>query len=229
MKIALCLHGLVGTDDKYGIGKKTINYKIGLKHFQKHLFDVNDNVDVFLHTWSTEQEDKLVEAYNPVDFKVEDQSFFSDDPRQQAIYSRWKGVKEVMNLVANSGKEYDFILLTRYDIAFLVDFDFTKYDSTKFYVQGPAGPFSNGLNLINDLWFFSSQENMMKFSTLFDTLKSGNYIQHKDSNHELARKHLIETGVHDNIEYIFKRDWTGAQGKLESDTPLVRWHYMKKV
>ncbi len=229
MKIALCLCGIVGTNDKYGSGNKTINYKIGLSHFQKHLFDINDQVDVFLHTWSTDYEEKLVEAYNPTKWKAEAQQFFSDTPRQQAIYSRWKGVKEVLDLVKESGEEYDFVLLTRYDIAFLVDFNFSEYDSSKFYVQGPSGPISNGLEMINDLWFFSNQENMMKFSTLYDKLGTGNYIEHKDSNHELARRHLIEIGVHDNVEYIFKRDWTGAQGKLESDTPLVRWYYMKKV
>ena len=47
MKVALCLHGLVGTDDKYGSGEKIINYKVGLRHFKKHVFEKNENVDVF--------------------------------------------------------------------------------------------------------------------------------------------------------------------------------------
>ena len=66
MKIALCLTGLVGTDDKYGIGSKTINYKIGQKHFKKHVIDVNDEVDVYLHSWSTEYEERLLDVYSPV-------------------------------------------------------------------------------------------------------------------------------------------------------------------
>ena len=36
-------------------------------------------------------------------------------------------------------------------------------------------------------------------------------------------------GLNDKLEYVFKREWTGAAGKLNSDTPLVRWHYKKKV
>ena len=35
-------------------------------------------------------------------------------------------------------------------------------------------------------------------------------------------------GLNDNLEYVFKREWTGAAGKLNSDTPLVRWHYKRK-
>lgn len=229
MKVALCLSGIVGTDDKYGSGEKTINYKIGLKHFKERVFDVNDSVDVFFHTWSTDYEDRLKQAYNPVSYKSESQPFFSEIPRQQAIYCRWKGIKEVINLVKESGNEYDFILLTRFDIAFLVDFKFEKYDNSKFYVQGPPGPPSNGLYLINDLWFFSNQEKMITFSNLFDILGTDKYILHKDSNHELVRRYLLETGLHQNLQYIFKREWTGAHGKLSSDTPLVRWHYMGKV
>ena len=229
MKVALCLSGIVGTDGKYGFGDKTINYKIGLQHFQEHVFDVNDNVDVFLHTWSVDHEDKLIEAYKPVKCKAEPQHLFSEDTRQQAIYSRWAGVKEVLKLVQESGQEYDFILLTRYDIAFLVDFEFSKYDNNNFYVQGPPGPNMNGVKAINDLWFFSSQDKMMKFSTLYDKLGTEKYIAHKGSNHELARRHLIETGLEEDVKYVFHRGWNGQESKLNTDTPLIRWHYLRKL
>ena len=56
MKVALCLHGLVGTDDKYGSGEKIINYKVGLRHFKKHVFEKNENVDVFFHTWTHDRD-----------------------------------------------------------------------------------------------------------------------------------------------------------------------------
>ena len=229
MKVALCLHGLVGTDDKYGSGEKIINYKVGLRHFKKHVFEKNENVDVFFHTWSHDLADKLNEAYNPVLSKSEQQPFYSENLRQQAIHCRWKSAQECMNLVEQSGNEYDFILLTRFDIAFMVDFDFSKFDNTKFYAQGPAGPMSNGLNLINDLWFFSSQKNMKDFCNLYDSLNTEPYQKHMDSNHELARKHLSMIGQAENLEYVFKRGWSGSQDKLTTDTPLVRWYYKKKI
>jgi hypothetical protein len=229
MKVALCLHGLVGTDNKYGTGEKMINYKIGYKHFKENVIDINDEVDVFFHTWSTEYEEKLCNVYSPTNFLCEEQPHYSDDPRKQAIFCRWNSTKKVMDLVNQSGNEYDFILLTRFDIAFLVNFDFEKYNKNKFYAQGPPGPQKNNVNQINDLWFFANQENMTRFADLYDCLDKDVYRVHGNSNHELARRHLIETRLQEKVEYEFTRDWTGAQGKLSSDTPLVRWHYMKRV
>jgi hypothetical protein len=249
MKIALCLHGLVGTTDKYGSGQRPIPPTAGLEHFKRHVIDVNDEVDVFIHTWSYKQQELLRELYKPVSMIAEGQPQFiknrdlreiakrsMKDPtwtppvrhdlnRKQAIYCRWKSTQKVLNLVKESGRKYDYILLTRFDIAFLVDFVFKNYDSDKFYAQGPPGQHVNGLNHINDLWFFANQENMMKFSTLFDNLEKEKYLPHIDSNHELSRRHLIETGLSEKLEYMFKREWTGSPGKVTSDTPLVRWFY----
>lgn len=229
MNVALVLHGLVGTNEKYGTGDKEINIKIAYKHFKKHVLDKNSNVDVFFHTWSTEKERELVNLYNPVAYKSEKQPFYSGNSREQAINCRWKSTKEAIKLVNENSKQYDFILITRFDIAFLVDFDFSTFNKEKFYAQGPKGPRGNGVDLINDLWFVSNQENMTKFATLYDQLASDAYKPNLDSNHELARRHLIETGLDSILEYKFRRDWTGATGKSSSDTPLVRWHYYQKV
>jgi len=249
MKIALCLHGLVGTTDKYGSGTKEIPPEVGYAHFKKHLIEKNDHVDTFIHTWSTNWQENLKDLYNPVKIIAEPQPQFiknqelkeiakrsMKDPtwtppvrhelnRKQAIYCRWKSTQKVLNMVKESGRQYDYILLTRFDIAFLVDFIFKDCDPEKFYVQGPPGGHFRGLELVNDLWFFASQENMMKFSTLFDNLEKEKYLPHIDSNHELARRHLIETGLNEKLEYIFKRNWTGTPGKILTDTPLVRWFY----
>ena len=229
MKIALCLHGLVGTTNKYGEGERIINPKIGAKHFKQHLFNVNDDVDVYFHTWSEDQKEKLLDIYNPKGYKFETQPFFSESSRHQAIFCRWKSVKESLSLIKESGISYDFIFLTRFDLALLVDFDFSTLDKNKFYALGPKGPAANGINLINDLWFIASEENMNKFGTLFDCLGEEAYGRHIDSNHELSRAHLISMGLENSVEYLFNRRWTGKEGKLNSDTPLVRWHYHKLV
>ena len=246
MKIALCLHGLVGTNYKYGTGFKKIPYQIGHEHFKRHLFDVNEHVDTFIHTWSTDFEKELKEAYSPVSIIAEEQPEFRRKEnlkkavkasmkgdhsvqqkidRKQAIHCRWYSARKVLELVKQSEVDYDFILLTRFDVAFLVDFNFSEFDADKFYIQGPPGPKQNGLSILNDLWFFAKPEYMNKFCDLFDCLEKEEYIPHVDSNHELFRKHMITNGLNDLIEYKFKWDWSGASGKILSDTPLVRWHY----
>lgn len=229
MRVALCLHGLVGTNEKYGTGNKKISAKLAYRHFKERVFDINADVDVFFHTWDVVHEEKLQDLYNPVDYKVEEQPKYSENVREQAIYCRWKSTKEVINLLNNSENEYDFVLLTRFDIAFLVDFDFSTFESDVFYAQGPAGPRKGSINLINDLWFVANQDNIIKFASLYDHLEDPRYQKYLDSNHELARKHIEETGLSSILQYRFNREWNGASGKLNSDTPLIRWHYLKKV
>ena len=228
MKIALCLHGLVGTTEKYGGGEQEINYKIAHKHFKKHVFDKNDEVDVFMHTWSTEYHERLKQAYNPVEIMSEEQPNYDSDVRRQSIFCRWDSAQKAIKLVEKQDKKYDCVLLTRYDIAFCSDFVFKECDIEKFYAQGPPGPQQGGINLINDLWFFSNQENMSKFTTLKDYLEEPPYNEHLDSNHELSRIHLHRTGLQDKLEYVFKRDWNGRVGKITTETPLVRWLYYSK-
>lgn len=229
MKIALCLHGLTGTRNKYGLGKKEpIDIEIGLSHFKKHVFDVNDHVDVFFHTWSTEAVDELVRLYNPVAYKAEKQPIFSKRMRTQAIRCRWRSAKEVMSLVDAHAEEYDFVLLTRFDIAFLVDFNFNEFNKDFFYAAGPAGPSLNGVSAINDLWFVANQENMIKFATLDEKIHEPPYRRHLDSNHELARVHLGRTELERKLEFKFKRDWSEPVDLNRCDTPLVRWYYHDK-
>ena len=62
MKVALCLMGIVGAvEEKYGLGQ-SIDYRIGHHFIKKHILDKND-VDVFIHSWSTEFKDELVDIY----------------------------------------------------------------------------------------------------------------------------------------------------------------------
>ena len=68
MKIALCLHGLIGSKhlgkswSKHG-GEEEVIEKCA-SSFSKHFLSKMD-VDVFFHTWSTDFEDMLVDIYKP--------------------------------------------------------------------------------------------------------------------------------------------------------------------
>ena len=62
MKIAILMHGSTGTADKFNTGSK-IPVGLSYEHFKKHILDVNSKhqVDVFMHSWSTEDKDELVQ------------------------------------------------------------------------------------------------------------------------------------------------------------------------
>ena len=234
-KVAFCLHGLVGTTDKYGLGKREVPYKIGHRHYKKHVFEKNKDVDVFIHTWSHHHRDGIKELYKPLsmesspapNFGIEYSKDYVDDHNMARLYAikcKWKSYKNVVDLVKNSEKQYDWVFVTRFDLAFAVDFCFDQYDNSKFYAQGPPGPIQNGYQLINDLWYFSNQQNMETFAGLNDNMNKEPY-SFLESNHELERLHLQKTGLEDKLEYIFRRDWTGKMSKLTTETPLVRWAY----
>ena len=77
MKIALCLVGIIGSKtDKHGYGgehSEVLN--LGYKHYKKHILDKND-VDVFVHSWSTGMKDEILEAYKPKKHIIEKQIVF---------------------------------------------------------------------------------------------------------------------------------------------------------
>ena len=76
MKVALCLYGLVGSKvGKNGVGEN-IDPQIGFDYYKKHLLDKNVHVDVFIHSWSIEEKDKLISLYEPKKYCIERQSQF---------------------------------------------------------------------------------------------------------------------------------------------------------
>ncbi len=64
MKIALCFYGLVGSRaDKNGNGislDPSLAYKLNYENIIK-----DNDVDVFIHSWSKDFENELVSLYNP--------------------------------------------------------------------------------------------------------------------------------------------------------------------
>ena len=89
MKVAFCLIGIVGAvEGKYGTGCP-IDYRIGHYFHKKHIFD-NNNVDVFIHSWSTDFEKGLVDIYKPKEYLIENQiDFKQNNLRTNSIASRW--------------------------------------------------------------------------------------------------------------------------------------------
>ena len=77
MRIALCLHGLVGSkSSKYG-GKDNINIEIPYKFLRKNLLNSNKNkFDIFLHSQSYEEKKRLLRLYKPKLYKIEKQKNF---------------------------------------------------------------------------------------------------------------------------------------------------------
>lgn len=163
MKSAVCLYGVVGgIEGKNGSGGN-IPFEKCYETYKKHIIDVN-NADVFIHSWSIDVEDSLVNLYKPNKYKIQEQIPFEykiipENKRLREIHkdqgyrslSKWYSLKKVIELKKEyefeHGFEYDCVMLTRFDTLFFVDLDFSKCDLTCLCVPHFNNPDGLGHNL----------------------------------------------------------------------------------
>jgi|TARA_E500000331_G_scaffold358547_1_gene426424 hypothetical protein len=144
-KVALCLSGKIGNiQGKSGFFDSDPRVLVkGHEHYQRHIIDKND-VDVFVHCWDGELEEKTIELYNPVHSVFEEQIYFDipdyvkgEDARKNNHYSRWYSNKMVNEYRKNhedkNNFQYDYVMTTRFDLAFETDIVFDNFDNEHFY------------------------------------------------------------------------------------------------
>lgn len=190
MKLAFCLFGIVGgRAGKNGAGGDvdfTKCYESYVSNiFQKH------NVDVYIHTWSVQHEKALRKLYNPVTSLFEAQRQFETCEPYKAdkfrSLSRWYSTQQVLSMVNG---QYDWVMLSRFDLIWLHRFEFETLEPGKFYLanynvpgvrENQCAP-EGKKRKWNDLWIVGSQVHMTKLKDLYDQVPSiGNkeYDQHQ--------------------------------------------------
>lgn len=253
-KIAFCLYGIVGgikgkAGDK---GNETTSegiLNLGYQHYKKYIFNLNPNVDIFIHTWSVDSKEKIKSLYQPKKATFQEQEIFDipesikgEYKRKQNHYSRWYSTKKVMELKSQYEKKnnfnYDFVFLTRFDIAWQKKLDFSKFDPQYFYAADcfQVKPFLGLVHLkygypyqkegLADLWFFSNSKYMDIFSSLYDHLEEYNRPGHCPispnvgiTNHKLTSYHLKQSRLINKLRFVFEH-----LSKNEVD-PLIRKKY----
>lgn len=96
MRVAICFYGLVGSvSDKDGNGSP-LNPEIGFKYFENNILNVNDSVDVFIHSWSVGSRDQLISTYKPENYIIENQVSFPNAKNHPEIS---KGIRRKIKMV----------------------------------------------------------------------------------------------------------------------------------
>ena len=149
MRTAVCFSGLVGSTrgkSQELVGDFELCFKISSKLYKKHVLNKN-NVDVFVHSWSTSLENQILDAYKPKKHLIEKQIVFdtpdyiknTTDARKQTHYSLWYSRKKVNELKClyeqENGFKYDCVMLARFDLAWQTDLIFENYDQNYFWTQ----------------------------------------------------------------------------------------------
>lgn len=138
MKSALCLSGIIGgTQGKNGRGE-LVDFGLCAKTMFRNIIDVN-NCDVYIHSWSVDQQEELVEVYRPEISKFEAQIDFFEGGKILIgpvfnVRSRMYSVRESLKLKNKSGMKYDWTMIVRFDFMALKKFDFSQFKGKYLYV-----------------------------------------------------------------------------------------------
>lgn len=144
-----------------------------------------------------------------------DDKFNRSDKRAFRAYSRWYSNKKTIELKKKYEEEnnfqYDWVMVSRLDVAFFKDVLFENYDNRYFYAshwndapnEAVGRSESNKKNNHRgkgflDFWFFSNSETMDYFGKLYDHRK-----EYSISPHMSSREHMKKNSI--KIKYLFYR------------------------
>ena len=206
MRIALCLHGIVGhlyTNKQQRTWCEDVDYRIGLEHYRRHLFAVNDCVDVFIHSWSTDYAEIITRDYQPRQHLFQTQIDFKQDTLAlNYLKSRWYSTKAVVELKKkyeqDQGFTYDWVMLSRFDLALLRDLEFAKYDRNIFYA-GRHDPSDDQTNDgFCDLFFYSNSADIDRFASLYNVWEEYQIF----NAHQEAYVHTQNLGLTVGLDFV---------------------------
>ena len=167
-RIALCLTGLTGNLGKSG-KDAALNPEYAYNHYKKHILQTNDSVDVYIHSWSVEQEALMNALYKPIKSVFEPQEHFNRSGAylQREIFgveSRVNSTLRCLALVQETEAEqdfrYDYVMVSRFDVAFTSDVHFSELPPQRLVLShwNDRGLTNNILRGIYDLWFIGNTE-----------------------------------------------------------------------
>jgi hypothetical protein len=178
-KVAICISGLPR------------NVENGFGNILETLMAPNDNPDIFIHTWSDDEEmkHKILKLYNPKLYLFEPRKIFVNDSMEldrmmlshgrsytrpnfvDMLYSSWYSVQAANNLkeqyrLAN-GIMYDYVIRARFDINYNMAINCKEYSENIVYICNRQLP---DHDMVDDRFAFGSNHNMNVYSSGFNFL-----------------------------------------------------------
>ncbi len=260
-KSAICLHGISsGRTEKSPDGQ--VNVLDSFQKIKDNLI-VPNNCDVFIHTWEHDKVEAVISDYYPQKSLVERPIIFHENNwlddlkhvrrrliyghnhkgRKNALLSRWYSLMKSVELAklneVESGRKYDYIFVTRFDLSLNVEVEFERLDSTRFYTGNWPRWYSDvGEELdeidvskgsyfkyigkkgfpyddegLHDFWFLSNSEAMNNFSYCYKNIEVM-ISKCGLSSHKIALQNIIDNDLLDSLEFYLQ---------FASDYTLSRW------
>jgi hypothetical protein len=244
MKIAYCLHGRVG-----GItgknGEQPNSSAVVFEECSEQLLSAlsSFDIDFFIHSWDVNLHDTFNSKLNPKKIRTETQIIFDipthlpNNLRVQSHYSRWYSAKQCLDYKSQFEREhnfkYDLVILTRFDLYWLRNFDFNKLDLNAIHFDWCTvnGRMYGGINSneYGDRIICADSNNIDLFKSLYEQLSTytlpGQCKQHAAiSSHFCIPWHLQQLNVKNLSQ--FSLHYYGGPGnndkRIESDFTIYR-------
>ena len=179
MKIAICFNDLVGSTkgkSEQLIGDFEKCFLISSKLYGENIINKNNEVDIFVHSWSESMKDQILNTYRPKKWIIEKQKTFNTpdyiantgELRKQSHYSVWYSRKKVVELKRQYEKEhgfkYDCVMLARFDLAWQTELLLESYDMDFFWTQNWPKKTLNG-RMLTDLEYWQKSDYNLPFKT----------------------------------------------------------------
>lgn len=260
-KSAICLHGISsGRTEKSPDGQ--VDIFDSFKKIKDNLILPN-NCDVFMHTWEHDDVQAVISNYDPQKNLVERPIIFHKNNwldnlkhvrrkliyghnhkgRKNALLSRWYSLMKSVELArlheVDSGEEYDYIFVTRFDLSLRQEVRFESLEKNKFYVgkwprwYSPTGDELNEIDVskgapfkyigrkgfpyddegLHDFWFLSNSKAINNFSYCYKHIEV--MISRCGlSSHKIMLQNMIDNDLLDRLEFYLQ---------FASDYTLSRW------
>ena len=203
MKIALCLYGQPRSFEK------------GYEYHKKNLLD-QYNVDVFIHTWESDDSKKYVELYDSVEYIIGKplegnfDSEYTNTPNAEKhpprftvsmFYSMYKSCELKLRKEIDDKFKYDWVVMSRPDYALNIVIPFKDCDKNKLYMPNcrmvPERDFGN------DQFAWGSSNVMMRRMTIYQNMNHFYDQGVQMIGEDMLQAQLKEYGLHGEfLEYV---------------------------
>lgn len=251
MKIALCLFGMTGGNAGVGgLGKK-IHPKNGFKYYYKNLLSLYD-VDVFVHSWSTEFKKEILNLYNPKKYIIEPQKPFDNISLPNFGYNKIQDLRKLKTYKAPYSEFNDNVAFKKFET--LLWRSYSRWYSTYKSIELKKD-FEDENNIEYDFVISSRFDIALLKKIKFEKLDKNNFYASFRHNRDDFKEALYDliflstsqkmdsfSKLHENFEnFSFRPTWAAREQienlnfqiseilKYEKDYKLLRWNqnYMK--
>ena len=218
MKIAICLSGYTGYEEKlYSLSTEShtlLDLNIGYEYYKKNVIQDYD-VDTYVHSWSVDMKEEILDTYKPKKYTIEKQ-LGEEVGILNAGYSQWYSRKKSIELMLDSDTIYDWVILSRFDVALDFPFEFEEYDNKEIYLAGEKRS-----EEVNDLYFMSNMDNMKYISKTFDNLEKFGYnIESQHGGLKGGIHHAV--GLYIRKKFNSKLNYLGTDVTNKPDIKMIR-------